>query len=342
MTCKERMDAVLLGQPVDRYPFVPSIYEHGANVIGHPPGDVCLSVDLMAEAALKSWEAYEHDLVTVGVDIYNIEAEAFGCPVAVGVENGIPGITGHPLEEQETLDVSALTVPAPAPSNRLQLIVDASRRVADELADKVWVYGCMGGPFSQAVELRGFENLIVDTMLAPERVHALLEKTTELCLQQAARFGEVGCSVNIFESWATLPLIPPDIFGAYVVPYNKRVIAMVKERFDVPPPAVIMGGNTALLMDHFIECGTSLVVADYNADFDFMRRKTEDNGMIVRGCVDPKQIERGDWDGVREAAGKLAAKAQGMRNFVWGCGAVSYGTTTEHLLTFKEICVSLG
>ena len=341
MTCKARMDAVLRGQPLDRYPFVPSIYEHGARVIGRPPGEVCLSAELMAEAALKSWETYRHDLVTVGVDIYNVEAEAFGCPVAVGAENGIPGITGHPLEGQEELDASVLAIPEPGASNRLQLLADASRRVAEELAGKVWVYGCMGGPFSQAVELRGFENLIVDTMLAPERVHGLLEKTTELSLQQAARLAEAGCSVNIFESWAPLPLIPPDIFGTYVVPYNKRIIAMVREQFEVPPPAVIMGGNTALLMDHFIECGTSLVVADYNADFDFMRRKTEGTGMIVRGCVDPKQIERGEWDAVAEAARKLATKAEGMPNFVWGCGAVSYGTTTENLLKFKAICLGL-
>ena len=58
------------------------------------------------------------------------------------------------------------------------------------------------------------------------------------------------------------------------MPYNKRVIDMIKSDYDVPPPAVIMGGDTAKLMDHFIEVGTSLVVADYMTDFEFMNENT--------------------------------------------------------------------
>ena len=79
MNGKDRMNAVLHGQQVDRFPFVPSIYEHGARVIGKSPYETSRSAELTAMAALKSWETYQHDLVTVGVDIYNVEVEAFGC-----------------------------------------------------------------------------------------------------------------------------------------------------------------------------------------------------------------------------------------------------------------------
>ena len=37
MSSLERMNAVLNGHEVDRFPFVPSIYEHGARVIGKSP-----------------------------------------------------------------------------------------------------------------------------------------------------------------------------------------------------------------------------------------------------------------------------------------------------------------
>lgn len=340
MNAIERMQAVLESRPADRWPFVPSIYEHGARVIGETPGDTSRSADLMARAALASYETYHHDLVTVGIDIYNIEAEAFGCRVSTGEGTSIPGVLSHPLADQEELDPEGLAIPQPGPANRMQLIVEASARVRAKIGNEVWVNACMGGPFSQAVELRGFENLVMDMLEAPDRVHALLEKTTELSLQQAGRLSDVGCGVNIFESWATIPLIDPPTFGTYVVPYNKRVMQMIRREYDTPPPSLIMGGNTATLMDHFIEAGTSLVVADFNTDFDFMRAKTAGRPMIVRGCVDPKLIERADWERVKEQAARLAEKARGMRNFVWGCGAVSFNTTPEALLMFKEICTS--
>jgi uroporphyrinogen-III decarboxylase len=238
------------------------------------------------------------------------------------------------------LDSSDLKIPEPNTDNRLQMIADATRMVVEEIGSDVWVLATMAGPFSQAVELRGFENLICDMMNTPDQVHALLEKTTELSMQQARRLSETGGGISIFESWGTLPLITPDIFGDYVVPYNKRVIDMIKKDYDVPPPAVIMGGDTAKLMDYFIEVGTSLVVADYMTDFEFMKRKTRDRKIIVRGCADPKMIERHDWDGVEKSVKGLAEKSRTMKNFVWGCGCVSIDTTIEDVLKFKQMCLN--
>ena len=146
----------------------------------------------------------------------------------------------------------------------------------------------------------------------------------------------------MYESWATIPLIDPDIFATFVVPYNKQVIAAIRQKFQTPPPAIVMGGNTSILMGFFVEAGSSLVVADYNADFDFIRTKTVGRDMLVRGCVDPKVIERGGWDEVSLAVETLARKACGMQNFLWGCGCVSYNTPPEHVLRFKDMCLAAG
>jgi len=91
-----------------------------------------------------------------------------------------------------------------------------------------------------------------------------------------------------------------------------------------------------------VEAGTSLIVADFNTDFDFIRSRTEGRNALVRGCVDPKAIERGDWRHVRRSVEALARKAAGMRGFVWGCGCVSYNTPKEHVLRFKDMCLRPG
>ncbi|MBN2553785.1 MAG: hypothetical protein JXB06_13490 [Spirochaetales bacterium] len=345
MNSLQRMNLVFDGEKPDRVPFVPSIYEHGAAVIGVTPSQASTDADLMARAAVDSFLAYGHDLITVGIDIYNIEAEAFGCPVKRFTDRSIPAIDGHPLGGMDTLDASGLEVPEEgAGGNRLGLIIDASRTVMREVGDRTMVYACMGGPFSQAVELRGFDRFIMDIYERPSTVHELLEKTTALSVSHACRLSSVGVGVNVYESWATLPLISPDIFRDFVVPYEKRVIRAVKEKYTTPAPAVIMGGDTSILIEFFIEVDTSLVVADYMTDFSFMRKKIQSagSGMVIRGCLDPKQIERGDWEGLERPIETLAQKSAGMNNYVWGCGCVPLDTPREHLLRFKEMCLSAG
>ncbi|MCX7049261.1 MAG: hypothetical protein NTX50_27720 [Candidatus Sumerlaeota bacterium] len=302
----ERLECAIEGRAPDRVPFVPSIYEHGARVIGKSPGETGHDAALMAEAALASYALYQHDLVTVGIDIYNIEAEAFGCRVSDGAHDSIPGIISHPLAAQPSLDARALASPKFGGGNRLALIQEAAGKVAEKIGKEVWVYACMGGVFTQAVELRSFEKLIADIYEAPEAVHALMEKTTELSLRHARALSQRGCGVYLYESWATLPLIDPAIFGEYVIPYNKRIISALRSEFKTPPPSVIMGGKSTLLVDYFVEAGASIMVADYNTDFDFIRDKTRGVNIIIRGCADPKMIERGDWDGVGKTLTRLA------------------------------------
>lgn len=340
LTNRERMDRLARGQAPDRVPFVPSVYEHGARLIEKAPGPTSRDAALMAQAALKAYELYQHDIVTVGVDIYNIEPEAFGCQVSRGTDGSIPGVKSHPLAQADRRDIDQLAIPQVGPSNRLGVIQEACRRVYAEIGEKVWVYACMSGPFSQAVELRGFEQLVVDTIENPELVHRLLERTTELSKRQAARLSETGCGINLYESWATIPLITPAMFGEYVVPYNRQVIDLVASHYSTEPPAVIMGGNINLLADFFVEVGTSLMAVDYKADFDLIKARTAETDIIIRGCVDPKLIERQEWDTLQNSIDQLARKSRNMDNFVWGCGCVTYDTSAETLLQFKDMCLN--
>jgi len=188
--------------------------------------------------------------------------------------------------------------------------------------------------------------LTVDALLSGKQIDMPPIRQVGATLSRTASRGASG----IWVSWmwlfgtpfywiiAPIPQITADIFRDYVAPYNKRIVQAVKRAYATPPPAVIMGGNVTLLGDLFLDMGVSLVAVDYLADFAVLREKFNGAGVIVRGCVDPKMIERGDWDGVQRMLDRLAEKSRGMHNFVWGCGCVSCATPAEHLLRFKSLC----
>ncbi|MFW6163389.1 MAG: hypothetical protein ACODAJ_11525, partial [Planctomycetota bacterium] len=97
-----------------------------------------------------------------------------------------------------------------------------------------------------------------------------------------------------------------------------------------------------LLIDFFLQADSGLVVCDYLADFDLIRRRVGDRPILVRGCVDPKLIERGAWHELEAAIATLARKAAGMPTFLWGCGCVPYHTPRDHLLRFRDLCLAAG
>jgi hypothetical protein len=58
--------------------FSPSVYEHAAFLIGRTPWEVSRDADLLFQAHAEAFRCYRHAPVVVGIDIYNLEAEAYG------------------------------------------------------------------------------------------------------------------------------------------------------------------------------------------------------------------------------------------------------------------------
>src|SRR5690554_3774915 len=81
MTARQLLESKRAGEPVPRPLFCPAIYEHKARLIGRSVSEVARDSNLLAEAVLAEYETYRPDMLTVGMDIYNIEAEAIGSRV---------------------------------------------------------------------------------------------------------------------------------------------------------------------------------------------------------------------------------------------------------------------
>ena len=155
-------------RPTHRIPFVPAIYEHKAWFVRSTPSVVCRDADLFTEALVSEFEQIRPDALVVGMDVYNVEAEAAGCPIAYyeGDDTSIPSpVPGQEVYHEDD-SVESLKIPEPASDGRMPLMLEVARRVHRLLGEKVPIRGAVSAPFSLAANLAGAQNLF---MLTPTR-----------------------------------------------------------------------------------------------------------------------------------------------------------------------------
>ena len=157
MNGKELFQLMQNGETPPRIPFVPSIYEHSASVIGKSPSEVAQDEELIFESQIACYKLYEHDLVSVGLDIYNIEVEALGAKVKF-YEKGVPGCNEILIANKE--DLGNLKLPNPEKDGRMPLFLKATKRINNKIGDEVLVNGTVMGPFTLAAKIRGLKILL--------------------------------------------------------------------------------------------------------------------------------------------------------------------------------------
>ena len=75
-----------------RIAFTPAVYEHAARFVGRTPAEVSRDAELLFQAHRGAYLEYRHQPIAVGIDIYNLEAEAYGAKVELAEGDAIPAI----------------------------------------------------------------------------------------------------------------------------------------------------------------------------------------------------------------------------------------------------------
>jgi len=319
----------------NKIPFMPTIIEHAAAIINQTPSAAARDADLMAKAHIQAYNLYHQDAVTVGMDVYNIEAEALGCQVRLYEDNSIPGILTHPL----TLESDPGSIIFSANLGRIQLVLDAATQVKATIGSDTRVSVGICGPFSVLIELLGFEAAIHAFIDEDERVGPLLNAVLEFQKEYASAIASRGLGITVFESWASPPLITPDIYKEYTLPYQQGLFGHLKILGLAATPLVI-GGDTRPILDLILESGTTLLVSDYNTPLDLYVQKAKTKGLSLRANIDPKLVSRGDFDAIEARVNEIYAQQETYPKLIIGTGVVPYDTPQANLLRVRDMIVS--
>jgi uroporphyrinogen decarboxylase len=314
--------------------FTPVVYEHAARFIGRPPWEVSREADLMFEAHRRAYLEYRHQVIAVGIDIYNLEAEAYGAVIKPCADSAIPAI--HKPLWSSLEDGLSLKPFDPASDGRVAMLIHVGQRLKQAFPEAD-VRLPVAGPFSIAFNLRGISHLCEDAITRPEETAAILMRLADNQSVLCRAIAKAGLDVAFFESAAAPPILSPRQFREVELPALKRALAVAAECIGHPVPC-IMGGNTFPILDDILSTGTNYLACNVETNqAAFVKRVFQSHPHLklrvnldpgVVACPDPERIYRGI-DRVLEIAG-------GRSSCVMGTGALPYETPLENIRLIRE------
>jgi uroporphyrinogen decarboxylase len=314
--------------------FTPAVYEHAARFARRTPGEVSRDAELLFLAHRGAYLEYRHQPIAVGIDIYNLEAEAYGAQVELPGDDAVPAIHKPLITSAE--DGLALSPFDPERHGRIAMVIGVGRRLKREFPEAD-VRIPVAGPFSIAFNLRGINGLCEYVAERPEATAKLLWRLAEnqavLCRAVAA----AGLDVAFFESAAAPPMLSPRQFREVELPPLRRILAIAAESVGHAVPC-IMGGNTYPILSELLSTGTSYLVSNVETNqrafvetvsrtHPHVKVRVNMNPGIV-ACPEPERIYR--------EIDRVLAFAGGRPNCLLGTGALPLETPPENIKLIKD------
>lgn len=312
-----------------------SVYEHAARFLGLTPWEVSRDGDLIYRAHREAYLVYRHFPVVVGVDIYNLEAEAYGGQVVAPAGTGIPAIT-RPVfgSVREALTLQPLD---PGRDGRLPMILHAARRLKADFPEAD-VRIPVSGPFSIAQNLVGLEALIMAVALEPQHVRALLERLVEGQVRVSRAAHQAGLGVAFFESAAAPPLLSPGQFREVELPALTAAMQRVSAEVGTAVPCII-GGDTAPILQDLLTTGTGFVICPAETDrHSFLAQMQRHPHVQVRVNLDPRLVTVAPEQDLFAEVDRVKALGQRHPGLLLGTGALPYEADPERILRLKAYC----
>jgi uroporphyrinogen decarboxylase len=276
----------------------------------------------------------------VGVDVYNVEAEAAGCEVTFYANGsmGVPGIEAahHALHVDD--DLTNRRIPNPRTDGRMPLHIEAARRVVRELGSNYWVRGAISGPFSLATSLVGTADLFPACLEEPDRVQAILHYAARIIKDYAQAYIDVGAGLVMFDSQASPDMISGRTYEEFVLPVMKDLIRHFAAQ-GIRNVPLIIGGNTTPIVDLLIQTGANNLLCDFTADWGTWAATCRKAGRAVRRNLSPRLLETATPDEIYRAASKEVSQGRDLPGFIMGTAVLPYGTATQNILAIKQACM---
>ncbi len=317
-----------------KIPFTPAVYEHAARFVGRSPAEVSRSGDLLFQGHRGAYLEYHHQPIAVGIDIYNLEAEAYGAKVELAEGDAIPAIHEPLLSSVE--DGLALKPFDPRRDGRIAMVLATGRRLKQEFPEAD-VRIPVAGPFSVAFNLRGINALCQDVAERPAATARLLLHLAENQAVLCRAVADAGLDVAFFESAAAPPMLSPRQFRELELPALRRILELAAASVGHPVPC-IMGGNTYPILGDLLSTGTSDLVSNVETNQRaFVESVARTHAQVkVRVNMDPGIVACAEPERIYREIDRVLSFAGNRPNCLLGTGALPFETPPANIRLIKR------
>ena len=287
LTSLERCMTVLQGGVPDRVPVCLENFMHAATVGGYTIQEYCLDGDKIADAQLKTWERFRHDMIDVENGVAAM-AHAVGCKVEF-TEDAAPWVIGPAIESLEQVD--ELRPIDPYQDGTLPELIKAAQIISKEVGQHVCLLSeADQGPFSLAAHIITPLELLT-AVLDPDKealIRRLLDYATEQVLRYARALHDAGAHLTMIgDSIAGPDVCSPDIYRRFAFPYERRLVDTL--RAEGKEIGLHVCGNATRIIDPMIGTNSIFLQVDYKIDHDTCKRAASGKTTLI-GTVDPSGV----------------------------------------------------
>ncbi|HVP56741.1 MAG TPA: uroporphyrinogen decarboxylase family protein [bacterium] len=313
MTGRERIKAAFKGLKPDVVPCYPIVSALAGKLIGVKASEYYTNLLRLADAQIALYGELKQDVVVLMADLF-LEVEAMGARVEFP-DDDMARLRSYLLGEDKG-KLASLKRPDPATSGRMPAYIEACERVARAIKDSA-IGGVLCGPWTLAVNLRGAENLIIDTATDPQFVHELMRFTVEISKAMGLAVNAAGVGLSFSEAPASCSLISPKIFKEFVLPYDRELAAYLKEhRIGL---TLHVCGFIDPIMEMILDTGAVAVSMDQPSSLEKMLAAASGRAVTV-GNVSTGVFVRGSEQDLEDEIKRCLAVGKGNYGYILASG----------------------
>jgi len=326
VTSKERLYAVLHGQPYDRPALTPIFMAWAAHHVGHSYRDYYLNGEVLVKAQSAVVREFDLDQISAISDPWR-EASDLGMQFDYP-EQGV----GKPLDYliKSPSDIQNLKSIKIEDSHRMLQRVQSVRAMAAALGATHSVLGWVEGPFAEYTDLRGVENAIIDLLDSPE----WFEAAGRILLQNAIDFATAQIRAGadmIGIGDAAASLIGPELYERHALPLERQLIDAIHKAGGHVKLHIC--GNINAILPLMSQTGADVIDIDWMVPLDEARPRVGSD-VVLCGNVNPAGVLlHGTPEQVTQAARECLKKGGSRFILMPGC-EVPQGTPIENLRAF--------
>ncbi len=285
MNERDRLLAVLEHQSVDRVPVV-SPTQTGTVDLMKATGafwpQANEKADLMFRLSLAAHTVAGLEGCRVPFDAA-VDASAFGAVTSHESERRQPAITGRPVSSRDSLDL--LDVPDPHRDGRAPVVLEAVTLLRQVLGKESPVMCGVISAFTLAGQLRGEADTLMDLVIDPDFLKAVLDKAVQWDVDYVKAAVEAGADVIVLvDATATGDIVGPEQFQEFALPYQQRIARAVREAGA--KSIMHICGNTSLNLPLMRMSGVDGISVDQSMDMREVK-KVLGPGCAAVGNISP-------------------------------------------------------